>query len=300
MSLLDQVLVHITFRSLIKWLLNPENTTAVDLLRSRFVGFLDLVTIDEIEQPLADFLTSEGVLVKPDLGIRQYRVASPLIDGLVRGFVIPTKYPNAPSIPPPALPGGRLIFKEILTESLKHFDKELIRLASVRSCKQSKVKVGDVCAAHVPRESVYDTELMRVLTNWLAHGYSLFTVTAQWHLQADLNKDKYCNFVIGKPGIPTVVLQLLATVDAAFVTANIEKTLDCKALFSADEAWVVHLTCEDNYLDYPLWQTDKQLNEGVNVVHFWHDLDFSSVMMSARWKGGDGSIQLVQKQRLVL
>jgi hypothetical protein len=164
-SLLDRALSYITFQSLIKSLLKPENASAVDLLRSHFLGFLDLVVITDRERVLADFLTSEGVLMKPDLDIGQYRVSSPLVDSLIRRFVIPIKYPSSPSMRPPTYPGGRLIVGDILTESLKHFDKQLIQLASSHSYKVSTVKVSNIRAVHVPRESVYDTELMRILTN---------------------------------------------------------------------------------------------------------------------------------------
>jgi hypothetical protein len=89
-SLLDEALIYIIFRSLTKSLLKTESTAAVNLLRLRFVGFLDPITVNDLDQPLADFLTSEGVLVKPDIRIRQYQVASPIIDRLVRQFVIPS------------------------------------------------------------------------------------------------------------------------------------------------------------------------------------------------------------------
>jgi hypothetical protein len=73
--------------------------------------------------------------------------------------------------------------------------------------------------------------------------------------------------------------------------AHVEKTLDHKVLF----------TCEDNHLDHPVWQSKKELDEGdVNIVHFWHDLGFSTAMMSAHWKDNDGSIQRVHKQQLAL
>jgi hypothetical protein len=155
----------------------------VDLIRSHFVGFLDLVPVCDLDRPLADFLTSEGVLIRPNIYAGEYRVASPLIDGLVKRFVIPKKYPGAPSDTPPLSTGGRLIVIEIL--------------------------------------------------------------------------------------------------------------------LGADEAWVVHFTCEDNYLDHPVWQSEMQLDEGgINVIHFWHDRAFSAVMMSARWKDNDGSSRQVHKQQL--
>jgi hypothetical protein len=117
---------------------------------------------------------------------------------------------------------------------------------------------------HMFRECVYNAELMRVLTNWLAHGH-MFTITGQWHLETDLNKDEDCKIVIGKLGMTTIVLKLLATGDAAFIMAHVKKTLDHKVLFSADEAWVVHFTCKDNYFDHPVWQSRSNWMKAASI-----------------------------------
>jgi hypothetical protein len=55
----------------------------------------------------------------------------------------------------------------ILVEALKCFDKNLIKSAYDHSFKFSKVYVNGSLRAQVPRESVYNTELMRILCNWL-------------------------------------------------------------------------------------------------------------------------------------
>jgi hypothetical protein len=61
------------------------------------------------------------------------------------------------------------------------------------------------------------------------------------------------------------------------------------ALLSANEAWVVHFTCERDY--HPIWQSDVEfkLSGGINVVHFAHDLDFTNMVMSTRWKDRAGN-----------
>ena len=70
------------------------------------------------------------------------------------------------------------------------------------------------------------------------------------------------------------------------------------ALLSADEAWVVHFTCEPD--DHPIWQSDVELSGGVNVVHFAHDLDFTNVVMSARWKDRAGNTQHEDRRLLTV
>ena len=51
-----------------KSLLSPEASEAVSLFRTCFAGFLDEVPVALAEEPLADFLAEEGILVKPVQG----------------------------------------------------------------------------------------------------------------------------------------------------------------------------------------------------------------------------------------
>ena len=266
---------------MVESLRRAEAEDAVGLLRSRFLGFLGDVTVFDEEEDLADFLTTEGVLLRPDPVVPTYRMASALVDGLLRRKVIAYKFRNAPSTEPP-FQNSRTSLHVLtaLTQSLKCFDKELVRLAPSRSYKSSKVKVSGSSDVQVPRESIYDTELMRILSNWLRthHGW---TVTGQWHLKTALWKH---DIILRKDDNPPTILGLLATGDRNFVNLHIKKTNEYMALLKANEAWVIHFTCEDNY--DPVWQSDTELDQGVNVVHFCHNLEFTKVLMMARWKDG--------------
>jgi hypothetical protein len=86
-------------------------------------------------------------------------MASPLIDRLIRSVVVPTRFPSAPTVSPPARRDGRLA---ITTECVKLFDKDLIRHAFDDSFKRPDVVVDGVRKSKVPRERVYDTELLRI------------------------------------------------------------------------------------------------------------------------------------------
>ncbi len=66
----------------------------------------------------------------------------------------------------------------------------------------------------------------------------------------------------------TIVLELLATGEPSSVESLM--ALQYAALLSANEAWVVHFTCQEDY--HPIWQSDMELSKNVNVVHFAHDL----------------------------
>ena len=69
-------------------------------------------------------------------------------------------------------------------------------------------------------------------------------------------------------------------------------------LHSAYEAWIVHFTRQEDY--HPIWQSDAELQSGVNVVHFSHDKGFTNVLMSARWKDDKGTCQEVLNQLLAV
>jgi hypothetical protein len=243
-ALYDDINSYNTFRSMVESLCKDRAKAAVQLLRAKFAGYLDDVILQHSDEAIADFLTAEGVLLRPSAALC-YRMASPLIDGLIRQQVIPIQFPDAPWIVPPCRSQSTdLCVMQTLIQSLKFFDKDLIYLASTRLYKKANVPVGRVSSATVPRESVYDTELMRVFTNWLGkrHGWS---VTGQWHLRSTDGKDKYTDIILKKDSNPPIVLELLATGDSKTVRPHIEKTPDYIALLSAKEGWVVHFTRED-------------------------------------------------------
>ena len=244
---------------------------AVKLYRYRFAGFFEAVKVTEDDEELADFLTSEGVLSRPVAHERKYRVASPLIDALVRLKVIPRQFRNAPSVPAKEIRPNVLDIPVILTECLKYFDKELIRSAYSCSYKVSSVPVHGSSGIHVPRESVYDTEMMRILCNWLKPcGWS---VIGQQHARTANGKHRYFDIVLEKDGIRTV-LELLATGDANFMKSHIKKNPDYVALHSAVESWVIHFTCED-----PFTPTRPEPSCGVNVIYVVHKEDFTDIAL---------------------
>ena len=286
--LYGDIIAHNTFRSIINSLCHPRAKPAVQLLRSRFAGVLDNVRLSSpSEVDLADSLTAEGVSLKQDLGMPCYRTTSPLIDQLVRSWVIPVQFPNAPSSPPPYRnETRRLYILDALIESIKFFDRDLIRTANSYKLS-SGVRVCGHSKSQVPRESVYDTELMRIFSAWLGKLHA-WTVTGQWHLRTALEKDRFTDIVLQKDPSPPIVLELLATGDPNDVKTHIEKTPAHMALVSANEGWIVHFTCEDDYR--PIWQSDAELDQGLNVVHFWHNLSFTQVQMWARWKDDTGAI----------
>ncbi|KAF9433089.1 hypothetical protein BGZ76_009907 [Entomortierella beljakovae] len=296
-NLNEKMLSYHTFRRMVDSLLSESATDAVNLLRFHFIGFLGDVDITHAHQrKLAKFLTAEGVLLSGDGNT--YRMASAFIDSFIRLNVIPLRYPNAPStLAPKKYEGGPLDILETLKVALRFFDRDLMTWAAERSYKDSgSLKVDGNSKVRVPRESVYDTELMRILTNWLSKTEQ-YQITGQWYLR-ELENHRYSDIVIKRHGCIPIVLELLATGSRSFIRSHIEKTPFYKEQLNAQEAWVVHFTREDNYLDDPYWQSDKELNGGVNFVHSWHDKSFETLRMSARWKDQGGKIHQVDNQLL--
>ena len=175
---------------------------------------------------------------------------------MIRNQLIPARFPNAPSSPLPLQHTGDVDVLGILIESLKFFDKGLILYASSCSYKTPKVKIHGPHGRHVPRESVYDTELTRILANWVRkYGWS---VDGQWDLEDNFKRHKHSDIVLKKDSL-TIVLELLATGEPSSVESHIRKTPEYAALLSANEAWVVHFTREEDY--YPIWQSDTVIEE---------------------------------------
>jgi hypothetical protein len=287
-DLYDDISGYNTFKSMIHSLRQPKAHDAVCFLRSFFSGYLGEVVVSYADIEIANFLTSEGVLLKPDLKKREYRMASPLIDGLIRTTVIPHKFPNAPSTVPAFQDSGdSLHVLNVLIECLKFFDKELMRMAPNRSYKSSTIAISGFPERQVPRESVYDTELMRILTNWLGHEFG-WTVTGQYHLVNEDGRHRYSDIILRK-NAKRIVLELLATGDRSFVRKHINKTPEYMALNRADQAWVIHFTCEKNY--NPIWQSKTQLSDGLNVVHLEHNREFTKVRIRAWWMDDGGDLK---------
>ena len=255
----------------------------MQLFRVAFAGYLGEVEILDQDEEHADFLTSEGVLSRPNSRVLKYHVTSPLIDSLVRLEVIPARFPNSPLISPLEFHPKSLHIPQILKESLKFFDRELMQLARSRSHKLSTVPVQGCSRVPVPRESVYDTELMRILCNWLKpYGWS---VIGQWRSKTAEGRHRYSDIVLKKLD-DTIVLELLATGDADFIKDHISKNPEYMSSLRANEGWVIHFTCEDSFT--PIWQSSAQLAGGINVIHLVHNVEFTQMVMYLYWRDKTG------------
>ncbi|KAG0195935.1 hypothetical protein BGX31_005699 [Mortierella sp. GBA43] len=213
----------------------PTNASSLQLLQREFVGRLDGVYMSGVEKTKADFLTAEGVL-RIEEG--KYSMASPLIDTFIRRFVIPQAYPGEPCMSIP-LHEKSLDVVEALKQVVMLFDRDLIRYN--RAYKNSgNIQVDGCHYKDVPRESVYDNQLLRILTNWFkASGYE---ATGQWHTHDDKGHSKYSDIVISKDNKPTVVMEILATATKDSILEHFERAMLYKEKIGASAAWMIHFT----------------------------------------------------------
>ena len=141
------------------------------------------------------------------------------VNGAINADEVAGIFRDAPSSVLPRQPTGDVDVLGVLIESLKFFDKAYILNASSCSYKKPKVKISTSHGCDIPRESVYDTELLRILANWLRKlGWS---VVGQWHSENNLRRHKYSDILLKESH--TIVLELLATGEPSSVESHIQK-----------------------------------------------------------------------------
>ncbi|KAF0425148.1 P-loop containing nucleoside triphosphate hydrolase protein [Gigaspora margarita] len=83
--------------------------------------------------------------------------------------------------------------------------------------------------------------------------------------------------VISQPDHPTIALELLATATKKDLKEHYERAFLYDKKLPANETWVVHFTCCKKAISEPYWPTESQLQGGLRVIYFWHNLDFTKI-----------------------
>ncbi|CAG8686291.1 6922_t:CDS:2, partial [Cetraspora pellucida] len=264
MSLGDEIIEYQTFIRIKDALLidDPDTKRAVSFFRSDFLASFGPIYVTEKQRDLALLLTAEGVLI-PGNDSGTFEISSPLVRWLILQRIIPRLFPTSPQTEVPYNPStNTLDVPEVLKQVTCVFDKETIR--SRNSFKIAQVLVGNVNHRNVPRESVYDAELYRIMSNWLGG----FRITGQWYLKYRASghiNNKYVDIVISRPKHPTIVFELLATATKKELKEHYERALLYDKKLPADETWVIHFTCEENAILEPCWPTKSQLQKDLRV-----------------------------------
>ncbi|KAF9370270.1 hypothetical protein BGX21_005621, partial [Mortierella sp. AD011] len=133
---------------------------------------------------------------------------------------------------PPRRQDGAFDICKVVTIAASYFNQDILRNAVTRSFKLVKLgRVGGKTLVEVPRESVYQLELARILILWLADEYQL-SVTTQWHVSYVTSpgsklQHKYCDIIITSPSNsrhPMVLLELLASGTKDELKEHFERT----------------------------------------------------------------------------
>ncbi|CAG8731183.1 1920_t:CDS:2, partial [Racocetra persica] len=221
------------------------------------------------------------------LGKRQRE--SDIIDAPAKKQYVPDINCFCPSVDVPLQANGFVNTLEVLKSAVRTFDQKTIALGSTRSYKCSNhLQVDSKCNESVPRESVYDAEMYRILHNWLAKVHR-FEITTQWHLEGIGNDGDwhhfYCDLTIKKPDnpYPEVILELQATGSIPTLITHFNRAITYADQLHSQEIWIVHFSREDSVVSDPYWPFAKLQDRRLNITHFWHDKDFKNVRMSARF-----------------
>ncbi|CAG8793228.1 20719_t:CDS:2, partial [Dentiscutata erythropus] len=171
-----------------------------------------------------------------------FKISSPLVHWIVLQQIISHIFLTLPKVDVKYHPSGALDIFEVLKQVIRIFDQEAIK--SCNSFKLARVLVNNVNNQEVSRESVY------------------------------INNE-YIDIVISQPNHPTIALELLATATIKELNKHYERALLCNKKLLADETWVVYFTCYKDAISKPYWPTKSQLQKDLQVIYFWHDLNFT-------------------------
>ncbi|PKC07098.1 hypothetical protein RhiirA5_418669 [Rhizophagus irregularis] len=276
---------------------------AIELLRSVFLGSFKFVPIyDSEEKKLAEFLTAEGVLMRDETKKNNFRMSSIFVDDLIQRRLIPALYKSAPTCAVPLKKNDTLDILKILQTAIRFFDKDIISNAFIKSFKvASTLYVDGQKETQVPQENVYNTELIRILVNWLVRNNG-FEVTGQWHMvesHAKKHVHTYSDIVITTQR-QRIVLELLATATKEDLDEHFERVLEYAEKLSADDIWIVHFTCEDRYAT----ATHKKLHwppdDRINVIHCFHNRILENVLINVRYVDSSGTIKYITDEAIPL
>ncbi|PKY28658.1 hypothetical protein RhiirB3_481718 [Rhizophagus irregularis] len=210
-----------------------------------------------------------------------------------------------PNVSVPLQADGSLDILGVVKATVCAFDQKIITLGSFRSYKSSEyLLVNSEKSVKVPRESTYDAEMYRILVNWLAKVHD-FEITGQWHLEGIGNDGDwhhfYCDLTIKKREnpYPEAVIELIATGSDPELRKHFDKVLNYADKLKSREVWLVHFSREDSVASCPYWPCEQLQGRGLNVVHFWHDICFTKVCMSAKFRDATGESQTIVNQQIL-
>ncbi|POG71442.1 hypothetical protein GLOIN_2v1606327 [Rhizophagus irregularis DAOM 181602=DAOM 197198] len=199
---------------------------------------------------------------------------------------MPNVFKNCPLKNPPLHDNGSIDIFRLLKEAINTLDKNYIRSTAFSNNKVAQVTVESQSNVLVPHENLYQQELSIILTNWLE----------KWNV---ISQNHGYNLVITAPERPTAVIGIAATKTSKEINEYFDQTLtyahSLKPEFDVRDIWVIHFTCQDLTNKCPHWPTKEQEAAGLNTIHIWHNLKFTKVKINARWKGINGTQEIIEE-----
>ncbi|GES89378.1 P-loop containing nucleoside triphosphate hydrolase protein [Rhizophagus clarus] len=124
----------------------------------------------------------------------------------------------------------------------------------------------------------------------------LFLQRKKWHLN-HIGKDGdphhlYCDFAIkfNSSTFPIAILELVVTASSTDLERHYIRIFEYASQLCPDEIWVIHFSCEDNFVPY--WPRKRLQKRGLNVIHFWHDKKFKNITMFTRYNDNGNIVKL--------
>ncbi|GES96543.1 P-loop containing nucleoside triphosphate hydrolase protein [Rhizophagus clarus] len=266
-----------------------ENTrNAMYFLRSQVFSNSGPYFFKDKDIQFLKLFANEGILRPENRG---YMISSPLLHSFILQYIMPNIFKYSPLKKPPFRDDGSVDIFRILKEAVNTFDKNYIKSAAISYKKTAQVTVDRQKDVLIPHENLYQQELAIIITNWLEK----WDVISQNHVNTTENeKTNNLNYslVITAPEKPTAVIGIAATKTLSELNEYFNQTLtyahSLESKLNVRDIWVIHFTCQDLNNKCPYWPTREQEKAGLNTIHIWHDLKFTEVRISARWKGING------------
>jgi hypothetical protein len=131
----------------------------------------------------------------------------------------------------PLQSNGSVDVLEVVKSTVCTFNPKTIALGSSRSYKSlNHLLVDSKQNVKVPRESIYDAEMYRILANWLAEVHR-YEITGQWHLEQVCDDGDYhhfyCDLTIKKADAlnPVAVIEILASGSVPKIKKHFDQAL---------------------------------------------------------------------------
>eukprot|EP01118_Nematostelium_gracile_P019513 TRINITY_DN9067_c0_g2_i1.p1 TRINITY_DN9067_c0_g2~~TRINITY_DN9067_c0_g2_i1.p1 ORF type:complete len:557 (-),score=70.03 TRINITY_DN9067_c0_g2_i1:4-1674(-) len=290
--------VSTTITKLVQFVKEPEYRT---FLWKYFLRDLDTKKFhQEDDREIARTLAAEGALKAerdPAEGI--YSISSPLINAVIIQALIGKRYGAFPAHP--LKPDSDILdVKVMLPLALPMFDPKLMRLAPQHMYKQLDIAAGDAPkGTRVPKESVYQMELISILRQWFSSG--------QWSVTAERNTDSpgknpsdpkrkelFCDIVFARHHKETyshgVAIEIVAherdtgqkgeQLRHGSVEEHLQRAQErYRHIPEVEEVWVINFTLvpPNNSKRPYVWAEDYP---NVNVAHVYHDLAWTKCLIS--------------------